>query len=82
MRTFHHGLEKITPALDRRAKSQSLRDTGRDGGDMPPLCDLCLRAPSDSTPLIQQLHITAGHIVCGLVEARLFPRTGASAAAK
>ena len=56
--------------------------TGSGGGDMPALCDLCLRAPSDSTPLIQQLHITAGHIVCGLVEARLFPRAGVSAAAK
>jgi D-sedoheptulose 7-phosphate isomerase len=51
--------------------------TGRSGGDMPGLCDLCLRAPSDSTPLIQQLHITAGHIVCGLVEERLFPRAAA-----
>jgi D-sedoheptulose 7-phosphate isomerase len=48
--------------------------TGSKGGDMPALCDLCLLAPSDSTPLIQQLHITAGHIICGLVEARLFPR--------
>lgn len=48
--------------------------TGASGGDMAALCDLCLRAPSDSTPLIQQLHITAGHIVCGLVEQRLFPR--------
>lgn len=48
--------------------------TGKGGGDMPALCDLCLLAPSDSTPLIQQLHITAGHVVCGLVEARLFPR--------
>jgi len=48
--------------------------TGRSGGDMKPLCDLCLCAPADSTPLIQQLHITAGHIVFGLVEERLFPR--------
>ena len=44
------------------------------GGEMPPRCDLCLRAPSDSTPLIQQIHITAGHIICGLVEERLFSR--------
>jgi D-sedoheptulose 7-phosphate isomerase len=50
--------------------------TGRSGGDMPPLCDFCLHAPSDSTPLIQQIHITAGHIICGLVEERLFPRIG------
>jgi D-sedoheptulose 7-phosphate isomerase len=48
--------------------------TGEGGGEMASRCDLCLRAPSDSTPLIQQLHITAGHIVCGLVEERLFPR--------
>ena len=50
--------------------------TGQSGGDMAPECDLCLCAPSDSTTLIQQLHIIFGHIVCGLVEERLFPRTG------
>ena len=48
--------------------------TGKTGGDMASHCDLCLCAPSDSTPLIQQLHITLGHIICGLVEERLFPR--------
>ena len=50
--------------------------TGRSGGEMAARCDLCLYAPADTTPLIQQLHITAGHIVCGLVEERLFPRSG------
>lgn len=55
--------------------------TGKHGGAMPARCDLCLRAPSDSTPLIQQIHITAGHIVCGLVEERLFPRVARPAAA-
>jgi D-sedoheptulose 7-phosphate isomerase len=48
--------------------------TGRSGGDMAAACDLCLRAPSDATPLVQQIHITAGHIICGLVEEALFPR--------
>jgi D-sedoheptulose 7-phosphate isomerase len=48
--------------------------TGRSGGEMRDRCDICLLAPSDSTPLIQQLHMIAGHIVCGLVEERLFPR--------
>ena len=59
------------------AREQRLRVigfTGRTGGKMPPLCDLCLHAPSDSTLLIQQIHITAGHIICGLVEEQLFPR--------
>jgi D-sedoheptulose 7-phosphate isomerase len=53
--------------------------TGSGGGDMAAACDLCLRAPSASTPLIQQLHMIAGHLVCALVEARLFPREGAPA---
>ena len=47
--------------------------TGKTGGDMPALCDHVLHAPSDRTPMIQQVHIMGGHIVCGLVEARLFP---------
>jgi len=49
--------------------------TGRNGGEMSSRCDFCLHAPSDSTPLIQQIHIAAGHIICGLVEERLFPRS-------
>jgi D-sedoheptulose 7-phosphate isomerase len=50
--------------------------TGRTGGEMASRCDLCLHAPSDSTPLIQQIHINAGHIICGLVEQWLFPKAG------
>ncbi len=50
--------------------------TGKTGGEMPALCDLCLRAPVDATPLVQQIHIAAGHIVCALVEERIFPRNG------
>jgi D-sedoheptulose 7-phosphate isomerase len=54
--------------------------TGSAGGEMASRCDICLRAPSDSTPLIQQIHITAAHIICGLVEARLFPRAASTTA--
>jgi D-sedoheptulose 7-phosphate isomerase len=45
--------------------------TGRKGGEMKSLCDVLLAAPSDRTPVIQQIHITVAHIVCGLVERRL-----------
>jgi len=45
--------------------------TGAKGGDMAAKCDVLLRAPSDKTPVIQQIHITAAHIVCGIVERRL-----------
>ena len=39
---------------------------------MHPLCDLLLAAPSEETALIQQLHITAAHAICQLVERDLF----------
>ncbi len=55
--------------------------TGKGGGDMAERCDLCLCAPAETTPLIQQLHITLGHIVCELVEERLFPRAAIPIAA-
>jgi len=35
-----------------------------------------LKATSDWTPIVQQLHITAAHVVCGLVERALCPRAG------
>jgi D-sedoheptulose 7-phosphate isomerase len=41
---------------------------------MRPLCDHVLAAPSADTPLIQQMHITAGHAICEIVERNLFPR--------
>jgi D-sedoheptulose 7-phosphate isomerase len=35
-------------------------------------CDIVLAAPSDDTPLIQQIHITAAHAICEVVERDLF----------
>jgi D-sedoheptulose 7-phosphate isomerase len=45
--------------------------TGRSGNAMEPLCDVCVCAPSDETPRIQEMHIAAGHTMCCLVEAAL-----------
>ncbi|HPX61159.1 MAG TPA: D-sedoheptulose 7-phosphate isomerase [Deltaproteobacteria bacterium] len=45
---------------------------GRDGGSLKGACDLALVVPSDDTPRIQEGHITIIHIVCDLVEKRLF----------
>lgn len=42
------------------------------GGDMRPLCDLVLAAPADDAALVQQIHITAAHAICGIVERGLF----------
>jgi D-sedoheptulose 7-phosphate isomerase len=46
--------------------------TGTGGTALAPLCDLMLIAPSDETAIIQQIHITAAHAVCGLIETELF----------
>jgi D-sedoheptulose 7-phosphate isomerase len=56
----------------RAAELVTIGFTGAGGGDMRPLCDLILAAPSDETALIQQIHITAAHAICGLVERDLF----------
>jgi len=52
----------------RAANITTIGFTGKNPGDMAGLCDHCLCAPSAETPIIQQIHIIAGHIVCGLVE--------------
>ncbi|RII27309.1 MAG: phosphoheptose isomerase [Geobacter sp.] len=45
---------------------------GRDGGTIGPAVDLELTVPSQDTPRIQEGHITMIHILCDLVERRMF----------
>jgi D-sedoheptulose 7-phosphate isomerase len=45
--------------------------TGATGGRIRPLCDVCLRVPSRSTPRIQEMHITIVHTICELLEEEL-----------
>lgn len=42
--------------------------TGQSGGQMQDYVDISFNVPSSSTPRIQEVHITAGHIICELVE--------------
>ena len=42
------------------------------GGDLEPLVDHVLRAPSDHTPRIQECHILIGHMLCAQVELGMF----------
>jgi D-sedoheptulose 7-phosphate isomerase len=48
--------------------------TGSGGGMMAAHTDLLLRAPSSLTPIIQQIHMVAGHLLCALVERAIYPR--------
>ena len=43
-------------------------------GEMHALCDSFLAVPSKETALIQQIHITAFHAICGIVERELFAK--------
>jgi D-sedoheptulose 7-phosphate isomerase len=47
--------------------------TGESGGRMPDRVNVIFRVPSRVTPRIQETHILLGHILCELVDRRLFP---------
>ena len=42
------------------------------GGVLALEADSAIRVPSSSTPFIQECHISIGHIICAIVERRLF----------
>lgn len=48
--------------------------TGKTGGQIMDYCDLLIKAPSDITPRIQECHILIFHIICSIIEERLFKR--------
>lgn len=49
--------------------------TGSNSRGMHEYCDLCFRAPADSTPRIQELHLLAWHAICELIERELIRST-------
>lgn len=46
--------------------------TGAGGGKLAAQCHYLLDVPSNTTPRIQECHILMGHIICQLVEARIW----------
>lgn len=48
--------------------------TGQSGGKMHDMCDWLLNVPSTNTPRIQEAHILLGHVICEMVEARVFEK--------
>lgn len=49
--------------------------TGSSGGAMRSCSDYLINIPSSDTPRIQETHIMTGHIICQLVEEKLYPKT-------
>lgn len=62
-------------ALDaaRRRGCATMALLGRDGGEIAGKVDLPLVVPFEATPHIQECHLMIIHMVCDLVEKRLFP---------
>jgi len=48
--------------------------TGKTGGKMKEISDFLINIPSEDTPRIQESHILIGHILCELIESKLFEK--------
>ena len=55
-------------ALGKNSGMKSIGFSGKKGGEMKNLCDVNIIIPSDDTARIQEMHITIGHILCGIVD--------------
>jgi D-sedoheptulose 7-phosphate isomerase len=55
----------------RRKKVTVLAMTGQSGGDLVNHADVILRIPSIDTPIVQEVHLAVGHILCDVVERAL-----------
>ena len=49
--------------------------TGTKGENLRALCDHLLVAPSDDTPVIQQIHLAVGHAICDEIEQAMMRET-------
>ncbi|HEV2324656.1 MAG TPA: D-sedoheptulose 7-phosphate isomerase [Terracidiphilus sp.] len=58
--------------LSRKMNLTTIGLTGKSGGKMAPLCDHCLRAPSDITMHIQEAHLALEHMFSWLAERAYF----------
>ena len=52
--------------------------TGSNGGQIKNFADIMINVPSTDTPRIQEAHIMIGHIICEIVESRIFPMNKSS----
>lgn len=59
-------MKALAAANERGAVTVGL--TGRSGGIMKDLCDICICIPSDVTARIQEAHLLVEHLVCQRIE--------------
>jgi D-sedoheptulose 7-phosphate isomerase len=63
----------IVRALEaaKHAGATTVAFTGNGGGDVAKIADLTLLGPTGYSAIVQEVHITMGHIICDLVEQEL-----------
>ncbi len=73
------GNSKNIVAATELAKSLAVFSVALCGSDgiLAGMADLAIQVPSSSTPHIQECHICIGHVVCAIVEKRMFPQESA-----
>ena len=59
-------LKGLAKARERGALTVGM--TGRSGGAVKDLCDICIRIPSEVTARIQEAHLLVEHLVCQRLE--------------
>jgi D-sedoheptulose 7-phosphate isomerase len=66
--------KNVIEALKKANEKQmiTISMTGASGGKMKELSNYILNVPSNDTPRIQESHILLGHIICQLVEEKMF----------
>lgn len=66
--------ENVLKALEQSKKMDiaTIALTGKDGGRLKGMADITLVVEAESTPRIQEVHITACHMLCELTEKMLF----------
>ena len=68
-------VQGLTSARDRGLLAVAF--SGREGGEAARVADHALIVPGAVTARIQEVHLLAGHILCALIDERLFPPAAA-----
>ncbi len=58
----------------KRLGLKTIAMTGKDGGKLSSVADFSMNVSSNSVPRVQEVHITVGHVICELVDYKLFRR--------
>ena len=68
--------ENVVKALETAGNKgmHTIALTGKSGGKLEQVSDICIKVPSGDTPRIQEAHILIGHILCEEIEKTLFPK--------